>query len=178
MNFNWPYPQVRTLHIEAAGYLPAASRGFRFNEKTQVYDFKLKRGTVPTREAISGVVRMPDGSPAAGAEVALAMKTAAPYIQGGRFADPKRYPTVIAGADGTFRFPPQTEPAFVLAIDDRGIAEATEAQLAESPAHAMTLVPWGRVEGTLQIGAKLGGIERRCLIAQPQGCCGRHHGLF
>ncbi len=156
MSFTWPYPQVRTLHIEAAGYLPVVSRGFRFNEKTQVYDFKLKRGTVPARAAISGIVRLPDGSPAAGAEVALAMKTAAPYIQNGRFAGLKRHPTVIAGADGTFQFPPQSEPAIVMAIDDRGIAQATEEQLAQSPSHALVLQPWGRVEGTLRIGAKLG----------------------
>ena len=66
VNFRWPYPQVRYLHVEAAGYLAAISRGFRFNEKAQVYDFKLTRGTVPMRPAIEGVVRLSDGSPAAG----------------------------------------------------------------------------------------------------------------
>ena len=103
-------------------------------------------GSTPVREAISGVVRLPDGSPAAGAEVALATKAAAPYIRNGRLAEPKLYPTVIAGADGTFRFPPQTEPAMVLAIDDRGIVKLTKAQLAESPSHAMTFQPWGRMK--------------------------------
>jgi beta-lactamase regulating signal transducer with metallopeptidase domain len=159
VNFRWPYPQVRYLHVEAPGYLPAISRGFRFNEKAQLYDFKLTRGTVPTRPAIEGVVRLPDGSPAAGAEVALAMKTAAPSIQDGRIAEPKRHPTAIAGTGGTFRFEAQTEPAIVMVFHERGYAEATEAQLAELPAHALTLQSWGRVEGTIRVGARPGARE-------------------
>jgi hypothetical protein len=114
---------------------------------------------VPTRPAIEGVVRLPDGSPAAGAEVALAMKTAAPYIQDGRIAEPKRHPTAIARTDGTFRFEAQTERAIVMVFHDRGFAEATEAQLAELPAHAMTLQSWGRVEGTIRVGARPGARE-------------------
>ena len=159
VNFRWPYPQVRYLHVEAAGYLPAISRGFRFNEKSQVYDFKLTRGTVPTRPAIAGVVRLPNGSPAVGAEIAPAMRTAGPYIQDGRAREPKRYPTTIVGTEGTFQFEPQTQPAMVMVFDDRGYAEATEAQLADSPAHALTLQPWGRVEGTLRVGASPGAGE-------------------
>ena len=125
------------------------------------------RGSTPVREAISGVVRLPDGSPAAGAEVALATKAAAPYIRNGRLAEPKLYPTAIAGADGTFRFPPQTEPAMVLAIDDRGIVELTEVQLAESPSHAMTLRPGDRLKGRFRVGAKPGAGELVAL--NPKG---------
>ena len=43
----------------------------------------------------------------------------------------------------------------------------TEAQLADSPSHAMTLRPWGRVEGTLRIGAKPGAGERVVLSLPP-----------
>jgi hypothetical protein len=178
VSFGWPYPQARTLHVEAPGYLPAVSRAFCFNEKTQVYDFKLKRGTVAFRNPISGFVRLPDGSPAAGAELALAMKSAAPYIRDGEVAEPKRHTTVFAGADGSFRFPPQTEPASVLAFDDRGFAEATEAQLADSPEHAMTLRPWGRVEGTLHVNAKLGANERVALSPHRRDPVGEIMVLF
>ena len=66
MSFRWPYPAVRGLRIEAEGYLPASSRGFKFSEGRQTYDFKLTPGTPPTRPAVSGSVISPDDTPATG----------------------------------------------------------------------------------------------------------------
>ena len=54
------------IRIEADGYLPASSRAIIPGEKTVDLEFKLKKGTGP-----SGIVRLPDGSPAIGADVYL-----------------------------------------------------------------------------------------------------------
>jgi hypothetical protein len=153
-NIIWPYPRTVALRIEAAGYLPAESRGFQITEGTVTYDFRLTKGDVPTRPAISGVILLPDGKPAAGAEVALASQSYGPYIQNGRDISPEKHPAVRTGPDGSFRFPPQVEESLVMAFHDQGYAEITEDALAKVPSHSLTLRKWGRVEGTLRVGTK------------------------
>ena len=62
------------------------------------------------------------------------------------------YPRVVTGADGRFTFPAQTEPFRVFVHHESGFAEADEAALAG--ASPLTLRPWGRIEGTVMIGAR------------------------
>ena len=56
-----------SLRVEVPGYQSAESRAFRSTDGTQRFDFALRRG-----EGLSGVVRLPDGQHAVGAEVVLA----------------------------------------------------------------------------------------------------------
>lgn len=153
-NFTWPVPKVMGLRIEAEGYLPAESRGFQMTEGTVTYDFRLTKGTVPTRPTISGVILLPDGKPAAGAEVALASKSSGPYVSNGRIQKSDMTLIEQTRADGTFVFPPQVEESLVMAFHDQGYAEITEAALAAAPARALKLRKWGRVEGVLRVGTK------------------------
>lgn len=88
VSLDWPYP-VQGLLVEADGYLPAISHGFSIMGSNQVYDFKLTRGKVPTRAALAGVVRLPDGSPAADAEVGLATNSHGIYVRNGSFSPPQ-----------------------------------------------------------------------------------------
>ncbi|MHC5538147.1 sigma-70 family RNA polymerase sigma factor [Singulisphaera rosea] len=148
--FTTSRPELRSLRIEAAGYFPAVSRGFRTTESPQVYDFQLKRGTPANDPALSGIVRLPDGSPAVGAIVTLATNSQRVSLKDGRDMDPERHPTVTTGSDGRFAFPHQDEPAVLLAYHERGQARILEEDFAKS--HVMTIQPWGRVEGTLKVG--------------------------
>jgi RNA polymerase sigma factor (sigma-70 family) len=50
----WPYPTVRALRVEAEGYLPATSRGFKAGEGQVTYDFRLTPGSEPKRPAVTG----------------------------------------------------------------------------------------------------------------------------
>ena len=78
VNDPWPVPNAKGLRVEAEGYLPADSRPFAITEGTVTYNFRLKKGKISTRPAISGVVLLPDGKTAAGAEVALASRSFGP----------------------------------------------------------------------------------------------------
>ena len=157
---SWPYPVMRALRVEAKEYMPATSRSFAAGEGEVTYDFKLNPGTVPTRPAVTGVVLLPDDTPAADAEVALASKSFAPYVSNGSPSHPRRCPIDRTGRDGTFRFEPQNEPVAVMAFHDRGFAEATESELEALPGHALRLVEWGRVVGILRIGAGPGAKQQ------------------
>jgi hypothetical protein len=150
----WPYPGTVAFRIESEGYLPAESRGFQITEGTVTYDFRLTRGKVPTRPAISGVILLPNGRPAAGVEVALASKTSGPDVRNGRVSARDKQPIVRTGPDGSFRFPPQIEESVVMAFHDQGYADSDETDLAASPSRTLKLREWGRIEGTLRVGTK------------------------
>jgi len=67
--YEMAFDEMRHAHVvrvEADGYLPATSRGFNNDEGSQVADFRLKKGNGPT-----GIVLLPNGSPAAGVDVIL-----------------------------------------------------------------------------------------------------------
>src|SRR5262249_24055543 len=57
------------LRVEVPGFQPAVSRAIRSNEKSQTFDFALRRGGEV--RSVSGVVVLPDGRPARRAEVVL-----------------------------------------------------------------------------------------------------------
>ena len=58
--------QPYRVRIEAKGYLPAVSPAFPHDAGEQVFDARLNNG-----RWIEGIVRDPDGSPLAGADVIL-----------------------------------------------------------------------------------------------------------
>lgn len=148
------FDDTRTPHvrIEAEGYQPAVSRAFREDEGDQVYDFKLRKGT-----AIAGVVRLPDGSPLAGAEVVLATSSQAPTLNNGRNLQRGRSPSVRTGPDGRFSLPGQEGDYAIVVLHDRGFAERSRRELQADP--SVTVRPWGRIEGTLRVGTNPGARE-------------------
>ncbi len=157
--------EVRRLRIEAEGYIPAVSRGFRSTEGRQSFDFKLTRGTLPSDPALSGTVLLPDGTPAAGAIVTLATKSQPVKLTKGRDANPQQHPTVKTGTDGRFAFPHQAEPAVILAYHERGHVRIPAEDFARS--HTMTIRPWSRVEGTLKVGPRPGAFQTIALFRGP-----------
>jgi len=137
------------IRIEADGYIPGISRGFKIDEGDVVFDFKLEKGTGPV-----GTVFFKNGTPAAGAEVILCTLSQGAYIRDGRNEQKRDSQYVETKQDGRFSFPPQIGPFSVVVLHDRGYAEVTREELEMSS--ELMLQPWARVEGKLLIGKEPG----------------------
>jgi peroxiredoxin len=134
--------------IEAPGYLPAVSPPYKMEQTEVVFDVKLKKGTGP-----AGIVRLPDGTPAAGVDVVMATTSGNVEIRNGSYQNRGRGGlSMRTEADGRFQFPPQVDPFVLLAVGDGGFAEVTPQQLQASS--DIKLQPWGKVVGRLMIGSK------------------------
>jgi beta-lactamase regulating signal transducer with metallopeptidase domain/thiol-disulfide isomerase/thioredoxin len=135
------------LQAVAPGYRPATSRMFECTEGKVTYDFELESGNGP-----SGVVLLPEGKPAAGAQVGLATKERHAMLEMGRFDRRQNQLDVVeTDAAGRFTFVPQADENFILiALHDSGFAQLTSDQLKSSP--EVKLEPWGRVEGQVLVG--------------------------
>lgn len=110
---------------------------------------------------IVGRVLLPDGTPAAGATVALALPGHGVRLAEGKLvgamehadprADDKRLELtsrplfVTADAEGRFRLPTELLPAVVYAVHDAGIAEVPQEELVRTP--DIRLAAWGAIEG-------------------------------
>ena len=70
------------VRVEAPGYEPAESRGFRPDEGAMIQDFRLKPAA-----GISGVVLLPDGRPAAGVQVVLGTRENRAFVRDGVFQE-------------------------------------------------------------------------------------------
>ena len=142
----WRMVQSYRIRIEAKGYLPVQSPAYPHDGGERVFDARLKRGNW-----IEGVVRGPDGSPLGEAEVILATGNGI-HITGGKEYPTMYYPHVMTGLGGGFAFAPPDGDARVVVLHDRGYAEATLGQLAET--HNVRIQPWGRIEGTLRVAGR------------------------
>jgi RNA polymerase sigma factor (sigma-70 family) len=153
----------RYVRIEAEGYLPERSRalGESDAEWDRTFDFKLR----PGEAAITGVVRLSDGSPLVGAEVVLL--TSLTPIADGRFSSPLPGRMAKTGPDGRFRFPSLDIPFTVVVLHEKGFAEHTSEEFVGGS--DMTIEPWGRVEGTYSVGPKPGTGERLALARSQTG---------
>ena len=136
------------VRIEAEGYGPAISRPIKPDEGEVILDFALKKAG-----DISGVVRLPDGTPVANADV---------YIDGLGVTNSRNDPLPAPGylsdrprktrPDGRYAFPPQDEPFGVVVVHEKGFGDRTAEEMARSA--DVTLKPWGRIEGTFRIRGK------------------------
>lgn len=148
------YPRAGHLvRIEADGYKPAASRSIADDEGAVTVDFKLERGV-----GLAGIVRLPDGKPAAGAEVVLATPSQGAYIWNGSRISDQGCPTVKTSADGRYAFGVQEGKWVLVVIHEAGYAELSDDAYAKSP--DIQLRSWGRIEGRLMIGSRPGADER------------------
>jgi peroxiredoxin/protocatechuate 3,4-dioxygenase beta subunit len=146
IKFDWPM-KAWYVRVEAPGYEPAESRGFRSDEGAQVQDFVLKPA-----EGLSGIVILPDGRPVAGVKVALATREERVTLRGGMLDRDTRAATTITGSDGRFAFPQQDDRFLLVVAADAGFADASPEEFA--PTGKLVLQPWGRLEGEVRIGRK------------------------
>ncbi len=115
------------IQIEADGYLPAVSRTFKNDEGDVIYDFKLEKVS-----GLSGVVLLPDGKPAGGAEVILCTPSGSMYVLNDRNSLRRSTPYVVTKQDGRFSFPAQTERYIIIVFHSDGYAKMTDSQFEAS----------------------------------------------
>ena len=112
---------------------------------------------------VKGVVLLPDGRPAANAEVALQVEEGIPLIiSNGVFAvtsgSLRQQGTLVnAGDDGVFSLLMYEGARSVVALSEEGFAQVPIAELKALP--SVTLERWGRIEGTLRVGDHAGSNE-------------------
>lgn len=151
-SYEFTFDELResyAVRIEADGYQPAESPTFTVADAPGEIDFLLHEQGV-----IVGLVQQPDGTPAVGATVVL--------LSGDRgnvyFSDGVHHngdlPTKKTGDDGNYRFNGPTGLYMLVALHDSGYAEVL-CDSDEAPP-TLELRPWGRIEGTLQIGSQPG----------------------
>jgi len=138
------------VRIEADGYEPAVSRAIKFDEGKINVDFALKPG-----ESIEYQVLMPDGQPAAGAKVALAVAGSQVSIDNGDIDDTSTYHATRAETDATGRvkFTPQDSAYQLVVTHPSGYAHVRVAP--EKTNSTIELTPWARLEGTFRAGPKV-----------------------
>ena len=136
------------IEITSPGYAPQLCERKSCRDGDLRLNFSLRKG-----EGITGTVYLPDGKPAAGAEVAVCTDEDGARIGRGHFLD--QFQTTIAFADdnGEFILPRPDEPKSICAICDVGFAESSIFS-AKGP-FRITLTPWGAVAGMATSGGKL-----------------------
>ncbi|MBN1973181.1 MAG: redoxin domain-containing protein [Sedimentisphaerales bacterium] len=137
------------VRIEADGYKPGISQPLKDNEIDITCDFKLEKGTGP-----SGIVKLPDGRIAEGAEVILCTPGQSLSMNNGRMQQRRDYQYVEVKQDGKFSFPPQSDHFILVILHDDGFLEISNDELAASP--ELTLKPWSKIDGKLLVGKEPG----------------------
>lgn len=142
------------IRVEADGYEPAIT-GVLEESLPKTLEIRLERRD-PGR-AVRGVVVLPDGTPAADAEVALLTLEHNVTLGLGRFERVDGDPLVVrTGANGQFEFRADSRAHTVVAVSPTGYVR----QRIRDTSRPMTLrlEPWGRIEGVVdaQCGLKPG----------------------
>ena len=103
----------------------------------------------------AGIVLTPGGEPANGATLAVCGPNEwAVMLDDGKLQIPRLDSVVYAHADaqGKFQLPPKHSPHALVAVHPQGFTEIPFTQVGSNS--LITLQPWGRIEGTAQIGSK------------------------
>lgn len=152
------------VRIEAEGYRPAVSPLIKADTEDAVAHVALEPAAW-----IEGVARLADGSPMAGAEVALTSLSHPVRLHNGQFQDgPRVYST---DADGRFKVPSEDLPFTLVAIGDRGYALLRLAEMPGTPVE-LKAEPWGRIEGRIVLEGQPAsgqwiGLDRRVQLDRP-----------
>lgn len=182
--FTWPkertYEKFR-LRFEAEGYIPSQTEWISKADGARQIQVKLRHDP-----RIMGQVLQPDGQPARGAKLAIALPNRGVRLRDGRFveeekasseklADQWRRPVIFqADADGRYSLPTERDSAMIYVAHDSGVAELTPADLVKST--EIRLRNWGALAGRVVWGDKPGVAERLHVIASrevngyPEGC--------
>ncbi len=142
--------------FEADGYAPFITRGVRPDEGEVPFDIRLRAAAATTV-----TVLLPDGRPAANADVGLVFPGAGLRLAPGGFARSSlrsEWPSsgdslLMADASGHFRLPDNAAVQQIVVAHPEGYAETTPAALTAEP--VLRLQPWGRLEGTDHAGREL-----------------------
>ena len=146
MHFNMPMKETY-IRVEAPGFEPAESRGFRSDEAAMIQDFRLKPAA-----GVSGIVLLPDGKPAARVQVCLGTQENRAFVRGGLVQQNSTDERTTTGPDGRITLPKHDGPFLIVVAADAGFADATSDEFAKT--EKIVLQPWGRIKGQVRIGRK------------------------
>jgi hypothetical protein len=144
-------PEARLL-AEAIGYEPQISPPFN-NPDSYTNDFALKKG-----KGVSGLVLLPDGSPAVAATLVLAERGEYVYLDGtgqvrGNGSSSSSGDMARTDTKGHFEFPSKLEPDRIFVSHEQGFAQAKVSDVRQGG--KITLQKWGRVKGVMRVGDKI-----------------------
>ena len=148
------------LQVTAEGYGAWQSEEIYYDEGDQKIEVKLVKGATP-----SGIVRQPDGKPAADANVVLCPGdgTSVFFNAPNRFYPSQGSVTVRAGQDGSFKFAGAEDDKQIVAWNATGFAKTTVGELRRS--REIRLEAWASVEGVMKTGGKPAANENVCIKA-------------
>jgi hypothetical protein len=172
----WPLNKAydtMALRVEADGYEPQVFAWLEKSKGPQDLYFQLAEA-----RGIKGMAVLPQGKPAAGAIVALAMVQRDAVIEKGKIRqadaalpekarDQWRLPRIVkADGSGKFQLPSEYDPtAALLIIHESGVREISVADFKKNPDGRiedgegwplLKLQPWGRIEGKVLWGTQPG----------------------
>ncbi len=164
--YKWPMNRMYNplgLRVEAEGYIPNHFMGIDKTRGAQTIVFRLHKDS-----GIRGRVLLPDGSPAANAEVGIGITMRQIVIKGGKIAlntseeDNKtkweRPPIVRSDEQGYFVIPTETDlSATIVAVHDEGVMFMDFAEFRKNK--KLKLKHWGRVECNVFVGKAIGRAE-------------------
>jgi RNA polymerase sigma factor (sigma-70 family) len=132
------------VRVEAEGYLPEISEPLSL-DFSGTLELRLKR--LKEVNGIKGVVRLPDGQPAVGAEVALCSfeHWIAVQLSDTHFVRPFAAPAVRTDDEGGYSFEQNQEAHTLIATHAAGFARV---RLRQGNIE-IVLQPWGRIEGAV-----------------------------
>ncbi|MFO0902363.1 MAG: carboxypeptidase regulatory-like domain-containing protein [Pirellulales bacterium] len=182
--FTWPkertYEKFR-LRFEADGFIPAQTEWITKAEGARKIQVKLRRDP-----RVTGQVLQPDGRPASGAALAIALPNRGVRLRDGRFverekaqseslADQWRRPVVVRADDsGRYSLPTERDSAMIYVAHESGVAELTPAALGQST--EIRLRAWGSLSGRViwrdkpGVDEKLSVIGSREVNGYPEAC--------
>lgn len=139
----WGVPNpAYVLRIEAEDYAPTITRSYQPNEGDVAIDVAMRRSP-----AVRVAVRLPDGSPAGGAEVARLTADSRYKLGPNGFERTPETPVLVTDGEGVFRLVADDEVSQILVAHRGGYAETTPESLRTDP--ILRLLPWGTIEGTV-----------------------------
>ena len=143
------YKAPLLLRFEADGYEPAISDPLALGTTQLTCNVELKRPD--PNAAIQGLVWLPDGRPAAGAQVALCTSEKGVTLGKKQFLERGESIIVTADAQGHFRFPAElnSRALALVAVHDQGFSRMD----LDPTNHTLPLQlqRWGRIEGRLNL---------------------------
>ena len=168
----WPRERSYTifrLRVEAEGYRPSMTAWLREADGPREVTIRLHRDP-----GIQGVILLPDGSPAAGATLGIALPNRTLRLNGKTIdradeppaeepVDRWRQPiTARADAGGRFRLHAEIDPAALLVVVhtggylERPFAELLGDDAEQRSPSKLRLAPWGRIAGRILWGDRPG----------------------
>lgn len=132
------------LEIRAEGYLTRRTGWFRRREGNRELTVTLNPS-----DLLVGTVLLPDGQPAAEAEVVLATREEAVVIGDGRIVHPAANGVARTDARGRVRLNSKPGVVRIVAVHSAGCGDVEVAQFALT--QQLELLAWGRIEGTLTV---------------------------